>query len=109
MRGNMVSSQPRSSGGSTLQLGDYLRLARRRWWAIALGLLVGLSAGYAFTATRSQAYTSTASVNVQAIGSDTTVANGRTTGEVNLDTEAQLVKSSLVRARAKDLLRTSIS
>jgi len=75
----MVSSQPRPSGGSTLQLGDYLRLAKRRWWAIALGLLVGLSAGYAFTATRTQQYTSTASVHVLSTGTDGAVANGRTT------------------------------
>jgi capsular polysaccharide biosynthesis protein/MinD-like ATPase involved in chromosome partitioning or flagellar assembly len=104
----MVSSQPRSSGGSTLQLGDYLRLAKRRWWAIALGLLVGLSAGYAFTATRTQEYTSTASVLVKDTGSDGAVANGRTTGTLNLDTEAQLVKSSVVQTRARDLLRTTI-
>jgi capsular polysaccharide biosynthesis protein/MinD-like ATPase involved in chromosome partitioning or flagellar assembly len=102
----LVSSQ---SGDSTLQLGDYLRLAKRRWWAIALGLLVGLSAGYAFTATRGQQYTSTASVLVQPVGTDTEVANGRTSGPVNLDTEAQLVRSSAVEAKARDLLRTSLS
>ena len=98
-----MSSQ---SGGSTLQLGDYLRLAKRRWWAIALGLLVGLSAGYAFTATRSQEYTATASVLVQPVATDTEVVNGRTTGAVNLDTEAQLVRSSKTAQAARDLLRT---
>jgi len=102
----LVSSQ---SGDSTLQLGDYLRLAKRRWWAIALGLLVGLSAGYAFTATRGQQYTSTASVLVSPVGTDTEVTNGRTTGAVNLDTEAQLVRSSVVETKAQALLRTSLS
>ena len=101
-----MSSQ---SGGSTLQLGDYLRLAKRRWWAIALGLLVGLSAGYAFTATRGQQYTATASVLVSPVGTDSEVANGRTTGPVNLDTEAQLVRSSVVETKAQALLRTSLS
>ena len=101
-----MSSQ---SGDSTLQLGDYLRLAKRRWWAIALGLLVGLSAGYAFTATRGQQYTSTASVLVSPVGTDTEVANGRTTAAVNLDTEAQLVRSSVVETKAQGLLRTSLS
>jgi capsular polysaccharide biosynthesis protein/MinD-like ATPase involved in chromosome partitioning or flagellar assembly len=72
-------------------------------------LLVGLSAGYAFTATRGQQYTSTAGVLVQPVGTDTEVANGRTTGPVNLDTEAQLVRSSAVEAKARDLLRTSLS
>jgi capsular polysaccharide biosynthesis protein/MinD-like ATPase involved in chromosome partitioning or flagellar assembly len=102
----LVSSQ---SGGSTLQLGDYLRLAKRRWWAIALGLLVGLSAGYAFTVTRGQEFTSTASVLVSPVSTDGEVENGRTTGPVNLDTEAQLVRSSAVENKARDLLRTSIS
>ncbi|HST64589.1 MAG TPA: Wzz/FepE/Etk N-terminal domain-containing protein [Mycobacteriales bacterium] len=97
------------SGGNTLQLGDYLRLARRRWWAIALGLLVGLSAGYAFTATRSPEYTSTATVLVAPVSTDSDQTGGRTTGTVNLDTEAQLVRSSAVETKARDLLRTSIS
>ncbi len=105
----MVSSPSRSSGGSTLQLGDYLRLAKRRWWAIALGVLVGLSAGYAFVSTRTQEYTSTASVLVTPTGTDAAIANGRTAGVVNLDTEAQLIQSSVVQTRARDLLRTSIS
>jgi capsular polysaccharide biosynthesis protein/MinD-like ATPase involved in chromosome partitioning or flagellar assembly len=102
----LVSSQ---SGGSTLQLGDYLRLAKRRWWAIALGLLVGVSAGYAFTATRAQQYTATASVLVSPVGTDSAVANSRTAGPVNLDTEAQLVRSSVVETKAQGLLRTSLS
>ncbi len=101
-----MSSQ---SGASTLQLGDYLRLAKRRWWAIALGLLVGLSAGYAFTATRGQQYTATASVLVSPVSTDSEVANGRTTGPVNLDTEAQLVRSTTVETKAQALLRTSLS
>jgi uncharacterized protein involved in exopolysaccharide biosynthesis/Mrp family chromosome partitioning ATPase len=105
----LVSSQPRPSGGGALQLGDYLRLAKRRWWAIALGLLVGLSAGYAFTATRTQEYTAIASVLVSPVGTDSQVENGRTSGTVNLDTEAQLVKSSVVEAKAQGLLRTSIA
>ncbi|HEY6748289.1 MAG TPA: hypothetical protein VI357_21540 [Mycobacteriales bacterium] len=101
-----MSSQ---SGSNTLQLGDYLRLAKRRWWAIALGLLVGLSAGYAFTATRSAEYTSIATVQVLPVSTDSDVTGGRTTGTVNLDTEAQLVRSSAVETKARDLLRTSIS
>lgn len=101
-----MSSQ---SGSNTLQLGDYLRLAKRRWWAIALGLLVGLSAGYAFTATRSAEYTSIATVQVLPVSTDSDVTGGRTTGTVNLDTEAQLVRSSAVETKARDLLRTTIS
>jgi len=102
----LVSSQ---SGGNTLQLGDYLRLAKRRWWAIALGLLVGLSAGYAFTALRTPEYTSTATVLVSPVSTDSDVTGGRTAGTVNLDTEAQLVRSSAVETKARDLLRTGLS
>ena len=36
-------------------------------------------------------------------------SRGRTTGTVNLDTEAQLVKSSAVETKAQALLRTAIS
>ncbi len=46
---------------------------------------------------------------VSPVGTDSEVANGRTTGPVNLDTEAQLVRSSVVETKAQALLRTSLS
>lgn len=106
----MVSTQTRSAAGQ-LRLGDYVRLVRRRWWAVLLGLLVGLSGAYAYSSTRTTEYSSTASVQVLTIeGTDPgAVANGRTSGALNLDTEAQLVKSSLVQTRARDLLRTTVT
>ena len=106
----MVSTQTRPVPGQP-GLGDYVRLVRRRWWAVLLGLLVGLSAAYAYVTTRTVEYTSTASVQVLTIEATDSgaVANGRTNGTLNLDTEAQLVKSSLVQTGAQRLLRTSLS
>ena len=105
----MVSTQTRPGSGQ-LRLGDYVRLVQRRWWAVLLGLLVGLSGAYAYVSTRTLEYTSTASVQVLVIEATDggAVANGRTNGVLNLDTEAQLVRSTLVQQRAKELLRTSI-
>lgn len=105
----MVSTQTRPGSGQ-LRLGDYVRLVQRRWWAVLLGLLVGLSGAYAYVSTRTLEYTSTASVQVLVIEATDggAVANGRTNGVLNLDTEAQLVGSTLVQQRAKELLRTSV-
>src|SRR5829696_1431926 len=108
-RGIIVSTQTRPGSGQ-FRLGDYLRLVRRRWWAVGLGLLVGLSGSYVYVSSRAQEYTSTASVQVVPISAtdNGSVANGRTSGQVNLDTEAQLIKSSVVQSRAADLLHTTI-
>jgi len=104
-----VSTQTHPASGQ-LRLGDYVGLVKRRWWAIFLGLLVGLSAAYAYQQTRTVEYTSTASVQVLEIDGVATgaVANGRTNGTLNLDTEAQLVQSSIVQSAAQKLLRTSL-
>jgi capsular polysaccharide biosynthesis protein/MinD-like ATPase involved in chromosome partitioning or flagellar assembly len=106
----MVSTQTHPASSGQVRLGDYVGLVKRRWWAILLGLLVGLSAAYAYQQTRAVEYTSTASVQVLEIDGLATgaVANGRTNGTLNLDTEAQLVQSSLVQTAAQKLLRTSL-
>jgi capsular polysaccharide biosynthesis protein/MinD-like ATPase involved in chromosome partitioning or flagellar assembly len=105
----MVSTPTRPAAGG-LRLGDYVRLVRRRWWVILLGLLVGLSGAYAYQQTQTPEYTSTASVQVLDIDSLSSgaVSGGRTTGTLNLDTEAQLVRSSLVQTAAQKLLRTTL-
>jgi len=49
-------------------------------------------------------YSSTALVQVKSVGENGAVVNGRTTSDLNLDTEAQLVTSIDVASRAKDIL-----
>lgn len=99
---------PESGTGSSYAMHDYGRMLRRRWPWLLLGLLVGLALALAALHYRPQSYTSEAKVQVAANSLDsTTLANARTTGEVNLDTEAQLVTSATVAERAKKLLRDS--
>lgn len=93
-----------ASVGPARDFGDYGRLLRRRWAWILAGLVIGLWAaiGYLYTATPT--YVATAKVQVLPTGFDTTSANERTTGPVNLDTEAQLVASATVASRAAEIL-----
>lgn len=93
-------------GGSTL--GEYSGALRRRWWVVALGAVVGLGLAAAYLLVAPQTYISTASVLVNPIGGelDNAVEGARTNSLVNLDTEAQLVTSQAVSARAKVILQT---
>jgi Mrp family chromosome partitioning ATPase len=59
------------------------------------------------TRAQPKVYNSATSVLVQPAGLDTNVAGGRTKGDINLDTEAQLVKSTAVAAGARQLLRAT--
>ena len=87
-----------------LTLVDYLGWLRRRWWILVAGTLVGVTAAAGFTAVQPRTYTSTTSVLVRQIGPD---ANPN--AKVNLDTEAQVIRSSAVATRAQTLMRTEES
>lgn len=88
------------------QLGDYATFLRRQWWLIGLIALLGVGLAAAYTSMQPRVYTSVTEVLVTATGADdqSVVANGRTRGEVNLDTEAQLVTSTEVTSLARQLL-----
>jgi Mrp family chromosome partitioning ATPase len=85
-------------------------LLRRRWVFILVGLALGAVVVGAGLAVRPVSYISTATVLVTQTGVDESTApangQGRKTG-VNLDTEAQLVRSVTVADRASKLLRSS--
>jgi Mrp family chromosome partitioning ATPase len=89
-------------------MSDLLRMVRRHWWIVALLTAFGVAGAYEFTAAQPRVYESSTSVLVQPTGAgqDTNVSGGRTKGEINLDTEAQLVRSTAVAAGAATLLRT---
>jgi capsular polysaccharide biosynthesis protein len=80
----------------TSDAGFYVRVVRRGWRPILAGLLIGLVAGAALFVAAPRTYAATASVLVTDTGATQTSAVGeRTTGgNVNLDTEAQLLKSA---------------
>lgn len=87
-------------------LGYYQRVVRRGWRVILLCLVLGVLAGGALFMATPRTYSATASVLVTDTGVTTTnAANSRTPGgDVNLDTEVQLLKSAPVRALVVDAL-----
>ena len=87
-----------------LELGDYVAFVKRRWRWIALGLVLGLLAGAAYLQLAPKTYTSTAKVLVYSTTSDTETENGVTSDGVNLDTEAQIVRSVDVAEVAAETL-----
>jgi Mrp family chromosome partitioning ATPase/capsular polysaccharide biosynthesis protein len=91
-----------------VQVADYGAMLRRRWWVVLLGMLVGLLLALELLALSTKTYVATASVLVTSTGtSSDDVAGGRTSGEINLDTEAQLLTSIDVATAAQALLKST--
>jgi capsular polysaccharide biosynthesis protein/MinD-like ATPase involved in chromosome partitioning or flagellar assembly len=90
-------------------VSHYLSVFRRHWWVTLIATGAGLGAGALLTTALPKVYESSTAVLVQAVDQDTNAQGGRTKGAVNLDTEAQLVGSGAVAAKAGALLRSSIS
>ncbi|MCY1143014.1 Wzz/FepE/Etk N-terminal domain-containing protein [Actinoplanes sp. Pm04-4] len=87
-------------------VSHYLGVFRRHWWIALLATGAGLGGGAALTSAMPKVYQSSTAVLVQAVDQDTNAQGGRTKGMVNLDTEAQLVGSGTVAAKAAALLRS---
>lgn len=86
-------------------IGDYLDIVRRHRWILIAVTVLGLVAGAGYSALAPKKYVSQTSVLVQPTGAEEVeLAQGRTKTEINLDTEAQLVKSTEVAALAAERL-----
>jgi uncharacterized protein involved in exopolysaccharide biosynthesis len=73
---------------------------------VVLALLIGTAAGADYNRRLPREYTATASVLVYPAGQNANMTGGRTRDEINLDTEARLVRSTAVVAyAAKELKR----
>lgn len=95
-----------SDGSATTSGTDWRAVARRGWVFLLLGVIVGAGAGYLYAKSQKMTWQATASVLVQATGVPTaSVANSRTSSEVNLDTEAKLVTSTRVLTLAHGSLK----
>ncbi|GAA4436485.1 Wzz/FepE/Etk N-terminal domain-containing protein [Phytohabitans houttuyneae] len=94
---------------SSTDVSDYLGMLRRHWWVVLLLTLAGVTGAVLVTQLQPKVYESATSVLVQPAGQDTNVAGGRTKGDINLDTEAQLVRSTAVAAGAAELLRATVT
>ncbi|MEV4705801.1 Wzz/FepE/Etk N-terminal domain-containing protein [Actinoplanes sp. NPDC049316] len=90
-------------------LSHYVGVFRRHWWVVLATTAAGVGIGAAVTQALPRVYESSTSVLVQAVDQDTNVSGGRTKGAINLDTEAQLVPSGAVAAKAAALLRSPVS
>jgi capsular polysaccharide biosynthesis protein len=90
-------------------LEDYLALLKRRWLVVAICIGVGLALGYGYLAVADKTYVSSAKVLVVRTSTDPVAEGSRTTESVNLDTEAQLVKSVPVATLAEEELDTELS
>jgi capsular polysaccharide biosynthesis protein len=92
------------------ELSDYFTAVRRRWWFVLVLAILGLALGAAYAKTAPKTYTSTASVYVTATGTTTNqVANSRTSGAVNLDSEAQVAQSAQVASIAGKAMHSTLS
>lgn len=81
---------------------DYGAILQRRWKLVALGLAAGVFLAVAGLVFIPKTYSSSAAVMVQSTGEDGAVQGGRTSSSLNLDTEAQVVKSTVVSQLALD-------
>ncbi|WP_433021613.1 Wzz/FepE/Etk N-terminal domain-containing protein [Kribbella sp. CA-294648] len=88
---------------------DYLGMVRRGWPVIAIGAVLGLLGAFGYLQLQQGQYTSVASVLVTPTGVQNTadLANGRTNSEINLDTEARLVRSTEVATKSRELMKSS--
>jgi capsular polysaccharide biosynthesis protein len=95
----------------SIDSADYTGMLRRRWWVVVVVTVVCLVGAGAYLVLAPKTYTSTAKVYVAATGADTSnqVANSRTTGAVNLDTEAQIVTSTTVATMAQKAMHSPLT
>jgi Mrp family chromosome partitioning ATPase len=89
-------------------LSDYLGMLRRHWWVITLLVVLGGAGAFGVVQRQPKVYESATSVLVTPTGvSSANAAGGRTSGTINLDTEAQLVLSTDIATAAQKLLKVS--
>ena len=95
----------------SLELADYTGVLRRRWPVVVVAAIIGVVGAFAYTLVAPKTYTAQAAVYVSVTAADqgASVANSRTGGQVNLDTEAQLVTSGTVSAMAQKTLHSPLS
>jgi capsular polysaccharide biosynthesis protein len=98
-----------SAAPDYLELSDYLGVLRRRWVTIVLLTCIGIVLGGAYVELVPPVYTASTLVQVNALSSNANAVGGRTAGLVNMDNEAQVVKSGTVAARVKTRLHSHMT
>jgi capsular polysaccharide biosynthesis protein/Mrp family chromosome partitioning ATPase len=90
---------------------DYTGVLRRRWWIVVALAIAGVIGAYGYTKVAPKTYTASAVVYVAATGADQANpgSSSKTTGPVNLNTEAALVTSGTVSALAGHLMHSPLT
>lgn len=88
-------------------MSDYLIPLRRHWLAMLLCLLLGLGLSFAYLQLAPRKYTADAFVLVTGIPSDDASSTTTKPGQINLDTEAQLVTSTQTADQVAKALKVS--
>jgi Mrp family chromosome partitioning ATPase len=91
------------------ELSDYTGVLRRRWRRIAAVGLAGLALAAAYVFLAPKTYTGSVLVQVNALPNNANAIGGRTGGPVNMDNEAQTVRSLAVAAIVQSVLHSSRS
>lgn len=102
----MPSPHLAESDSDGLVLMAYLGWLRRRWWILLLAAILGTAGGLGVTHLQHARYTSTTSLLVRPLE---TGGDNQTAAKVNLDTEAQVVRSLVVAERARGLMKVGTS
>jgi Mrp family chromosome partitioning ATPase len=97
---------PSTSTTGVVRLSDYLVLLRRQWWVLVAAVLIGTGLAFGYLAVAPEEFTARTSILVTLTTPDTG-ANAPRAAEINLDTEAQLVRSTDTVTAAAALLDLS--
>lgn len=81
---------------TSLELGHYLRVVRRRGWVVVLGAFLGLVASFVYLQAVGREVTASTLVNVNVISSDPFSASRSAADMLDSETEVQTVSSSAV-------------
>jgi capsular polysaccharide biosynthesis protein len=110
--GEGLASMPTTEGVRPSPTPESLAtMLRRRWLLIVVAAVIGLVLGLVITELQTPTYRATATVLVTPTGvqNSADLANGRTNSEINLDTEARLLRSTDVADRVREMLGTTTS
>jgi Mrp family chromosome partitioning ATPase len=88
------------------ELSDYTGVVRRRWRRVAAAALAGLVLAAAYVYLAPKTYTASVLVQVNALPNNANALGGRTGGPVNMDNEAQSVRSLAVAQIVKSHLNS---
>src|SRR5215470_4038413 len=91
------------------ELADYTSVLRRRMKSIVMFAILGVVLSGAYVVLAHKTYTATVLVQVNALPNNANAVGGRTGGPVNMDNEAQAVRSLAVANLVKKQLQSPLS